>query len=176
MALDLNAAGAGISIPSMDAPTDKTFAMWINVDTYAGSFNTLIEFGNDSPWFGIRSNGLIDCFNVNPVATDVVTTGAWLHVVYTSDSATDVSQIYFNGIPNGSAGTANTQTGTGMGIGYKASGEVLDIFNDSQNDYADTLYRPSMVLPASVGAAAVGKTIFNLSPTPAANDTWEVAP
>lgn len=115
-----------VDVPGISAPMDKPYVLWIRIDSHPGVYNTLIEFGNDAPWFGVLSSGAVELFSNNPRTTLILNTGQWYHVAYTSDSATNTSKIYINGIQNDPNGSARTDTTTGMGIGWHAGDTHFD--------------------------------------------------
>ena len=121
-ALALDGTNDYIEVSSLSAPTDKTFSCWIYIDSLTADFHTLIEFANDAPWFGIalwEGKWYLYEFDKTCWGATSLSTGQWYHVAYTSDSATDKSKIYLNGIDiTESPANANTETGSGMGIGY----------------------------------------------------------
>lgn len=110
-----------IDVAGLSAPTDKTFTLWIYANALTDNqYETLIEFADDLPWFGVFARR-IELYNVHPYSNTQITTGQWYHVAYTSDSGTDTSKIYIDGSENiepTSNQTANTDTGSGMGIAF----------------------------------------------------------
>jgi hypothetical protein len=122
--LDLGGSNEWVDV-SLVAPTDKTFALWLNLQGLVGSFNTIMEFGGDSPWFGV--NGDRACLVFGSASTDnsIIVDNTWTHIAYTSDSALDVSQMYINGIASGAASGSNTATGDGLGIGWNTTDSAL---------------------------------------------------
>jgi len=65
-AFSLDGINDSISVPGISAPTDKTYSLWVKVDATPGRFNTLIEFRDDAPWFGLVRSGAVELFNNNP--------------------------------------------------------------------------------------------------------------
>lgn len=118
-ALEFDGVDDAVTLPSLSAPKDKTYALWV-YPRACGGWTTLIEFGNDAPWFGIAGpSGTcnVQLYFKNPISSSVLTRNQWSHLVYTSDSASNVSRIYINGVERG-RGTANTKTTTGLGVGF----------------------------------------------------------
>ena len=115
-----------IDVAGLSAPTDKTFTLWIYANALTNDqYETLIEFADDLPWFGVDAKW-IELYNENPYSNTQITTGQWYHVVYTSDSGTNTSKIYIDGSENiepTSDQTANTDTGSGMGIAFHSGDE-----------------------------------------------------
>jgi len=125
-AFSLDGSNDFINVPGLSAPTDKTYSLWVKVDATPGSFNTLIEFGNDAPWFGLVQSGAVELFPNNPETPTTITPGVFTHIAYTSDSGTNKGKIYINGVQNGADGIANTATTTGMGIGFHSGDTHFD--------------------------------------------------
>jgi len=115
-----------IDVASISAPTDKTFTLWIYANALTvDRYETLIEFGDDLPWFGVAAKW-IELYKEHPYSNTQISTGQWYHIAYTSDSGTNTAKIYLNGsedIAGGSDQTANTDTGSGMGIAF-GSGDL----------------------------------------------------
>ena len=115
-----------IIMSTLNSPQQKTIALWVNANSYAGGYNTLFECGNDNPWYGIRSSGQIEMYG--SVTSDfVLTTGVWYYVVLTSDASQ--SAIYINGVLN-KTGSANTQTGSSCGLGHQSGDSFFNGFLD----------------------------------------------
>jgi len=125
-AFSLDGSNDFINVPGISAPTDKTYSLWVKVDATPGRFNTLIEFGDDAPWFGLVGSGAVELFNNNPETPTTITPGVFTHLAYTSDSGTNKGKIYINGVQNGADGTARTDTTTGMGIGFHSGDTHFD--------------------------------------------------
>lgn len=133
-----------VNIPTLTAPTDKTYSLWINPGENTWVFRTLLEFGNDAPWFGLYNEGRqVQLYNNNPITAidSIAPNGSWYHIVYTSDSASNVAKIYINGIQSGPNGTADTSTGVGLGIGrhigeasFNGTIDEVRIWNRSLSD------------------------------------------
>ncbi len=107
---------------NVDAPTISfpngpvTLEAWVNFTggTYArGSYNTIAEFGNDSPWFGVDYDGTLDLFGV--IRGGAMPTNGWAHVAYTWDG--NSSSLYLNGNRVATNNSAPPSGGYGLGIG-----------------------------------------------------------
>lgn len=180
--IDFDTTTDGLDLP-FDGPTDKTYMMWMLVDAHASSFNTLVEFGTDDPWFGLRASGVVEMFDNNPTSSEAVPTGEWFHLAYTSDSVSNVSKIYFNGVEKGS-GIADTQTGLTGGIARHAGDvgfdgsmddiriysrgltheEVLEYYHLSKVGWPGLLNRWGMQARSiETDAAAGGRTMSSLA-------------
>lgn len=98
---------------------DKSFMMWVRNDDGNG-FETLITFGQDSPFFGFAA-AKINIFS-SLLGTTVITPEEWNHVAATSGPSGSVA--YMNGQPDGT-GTRNTQTATTLQVGWSLASTQL---------------------------------------------------
>ena len=142
-ALDFDGNNDHVHVASLSAPTDKTFACWIYIDSLSADFHTLFEFANDAPWFGIvKWAGDWYLYEFDEVcwgATDLEE-GEWYHVAYTSDSGTDESRVYLNGVDDTENNPkANTETGSGMGIAWNSGDTPFDGKIDDVRIYSRAL-------------------------------------
>ena len=121
-ALEFDGTNDYIDVSSLSATTDKTFSCWIYANSLTADFTTLIEFGSDAPWFGVAEwsgNWYLLEYDKNCWGQTRLSTGQWYHIAYTSDSSTNSSKVYLNGVEDTEfAANANTETGSGMGIAY----------------------------------------------------------
>lgn len=102
---------------SVTKPADFSYSMWLYLNASQSSWATILEFGNDSPWFGIDgAGGKLQLYLNNPLGATVLSTGVWYHAVLTS--AGGVSKIYLNGVQDGGNGTGNTATTVGFGLAH----------------------------------------------------------
>ena len=114
-ALDFDGIDDCVTIPGLTNPVNMTYAFWVNADDLVGSsYITLLEFGSDDPWFGIRGGGKIE-FYPYVTSSRSITIGRWYHIAVTSDGSESI--IYINGQAD-ATGMPNTRTGTGLGIGH----------------------------------------------------------
>ncbi len=113
-ALDFDGLNDHVEVPGLTNPVNMTYALWVKANSLSDSYNTLLEFGNDDPWFGIRLGGKID-FYTYVISSYSITIGQWHHIAVTSDGVQSI--VYIDGVACGTA-FPNTQTGTGLGIGY----------------------------------------------------------
>jgi hypothetical protein len=103
------------------SPTSSlTFSAWINYkETALNDFHSILEFGDDSPFFGI-SGGQLMLFNA--VQDDQqITLNSWIHVAATSTSG--AAELYINGVNVASGTDTPVLTGTSLKIGG-ANGDV----------------------------------------------------
>ncbi|MHC4112819.1 MAG: LamG-like jellyroll fold domain-containing protein [Planctomycetota bacterium] len=114
-ALDFDGLSNYVEVAGTSNPINMTYMLWVKVDTLNGMWNTLIEFANDTPWFGILRTGQVELYS-HVTSTWTFSIGQWHHLAVTSDGYESI--IYINGQPEPTTGLPNTSTGTGLGIGY----------------------------------------------------------
>ena len=119
-AFNLDGSDDSVSVPSVSFPNGSvTLETWVNFTggSYSrGSYNTIVEFGNDSPWFGVDYDGTLDMFGV--LRGGAMPTNGWTHVAYTWDGA--MSSLYINGNRVATNNTAPPSGGYGLGIGQNS--------------------------------------------------------
>ena len=132
-ALHFDGTNDYVKVAGLTNPVNMTYTLWIKADSYGGSYNTLIEFANDNPYFGIRNTGLITLYN-RVTSTNTISTGKWYHIAVTSDG--NKSIIYINGKQDNTSTKANTAKGKGLGIGrhvedtaFKGTMDDVRIYN-----------------------------------------------
>ncbi|MHC4890517.1 MAG: LamG-like jellyroll fold domain-containing protein, partial [Planctomycetota bacterium] len=135
-ALDFDGQDDYVEVPGLTNPVNMTYALWVKADSLRGSWNTLIEFENDNPYFGVLSTGQIDLY-MHVTTTATISTDEWYHIAVTSDGSQSV--IYIDGQRDVTTGTANTATGTGMGIGYHSGDTYFDGIIDDVRIYERAL-------------------------------------
>jgi len=125
-ALDFDGIDDYVEVTGLTHPVNMTYALWVKADAFAGSYNyiTLLEFGSDDPWLGIYS-GKLEFWGRRKYVTSnrSFTIGRWYHIAVTSDGVESI--IYINGQAD-ATGKPNTQTGTGLGIGYYSGDTHFD--------------------------------------------------
>jgi hypothetical protein len=105
----------------LDAPSGPyTVEAWIRFT--ADSFgrlgrNTILEFGDDAPWFGVRSDGTLQYLPT--ISGGQVVVGEWTHVAYSWDETS--SRLYINGAQVAANQEAPPTTGKGLGLGTHSS-------------------------------------------------------
>jgi hypothetical protein len=105
---------------NLNAPTGTyTLEMWAKYEgIWAYYYTTLLEFGDDSPFFGTVGTSL-PALNLYPIISGgSVLNNAWVHLIYTRDGTT--SKLYINGSEVASNSGIPPTSGVGMGIGYKS--------------------------------------------------------
>lgn len=112
-----------VTVPNFALPATGPFSLeaWVYYNggsfARAGSYNTVLEFGNDDPWFGVNGNGQVELYSGLEGGTVPIRT--WAHLAYTWDGTTGT--IYLDGTPVGTSTSAPARGGSGMGIGYNSS-------------------------------------------------------
>jgi hypothetical protein len=122
-ALDFDGFSDYVEVEGITNPINMTYMLWVKADSYNGMWNTLIEFDNDAPWFGILSTGHVQLYSYVTSAM-TVSTGQWYHIAVTSDGVASI--IYINGHQASNAEQPNTSTGTGLGIGFHSGDTPFD--------------------------------------------------
>ena len=113
-----------VTVP-LPAPTGSfTLAAWVKYTgaTYIGSHNTIIEFANDDPYFGILGSGALELYRQHDTAPLTVSTQVWHHVACTYNRTTSTTALYLDGVPvaTSSAATLSVPAALTMGIGYNS--------------------------------------------------------
>ena len=112
LTVDLNAPAGPYTIEAWVKYTGDSFAR--------ASYHTLFEFGNDSPWFGVESDGTLNMWGA--VRGGRVPVGSWAHIAYTWNGAN--SGLYINGVQTAASSSAPSQGGQGLGIGQHLGDNV----------------------------------------------------
>lgn len=104
-----------IQVPQLTAPSEGSIEAWIYADfeTQPEGYHTIVEFGSDSPYFGLHDGKLV--IYQGAKASQQIQLRQWVHVATVWDSSG--SQVYINGVQAGT-GNSISPSGTGMGIGY----------------------------------------------------------
>ncbi len=101
-----------------------TLAAWVKYTgaTYTGSHNTIIEFANDDPYFGILGTGALELYRQHDTTPLTVSTQVWHHVACTYNRATSTTALYLDGVPvaTSSAAVLSVPAALTMGIGYNS--------------------------------------------------------
>ncbi|MDP4687295.1 MAG: choice-of-anchor D domain-containing protein, partial [Salibacteraceae bacterium] len=107
-----------VTISGFTSPTDFTLEAWINANSYTASYHTILEFGNDDPYFGLI-NGQPTLYQ-SAVAPTAITTNQWYHVAASYDSSTQEGKVYVDGALVATSYNTITLSGVGLGIGYNS--------------------------------------------------------
>ena len=111
---ELDKVSVPLAVPATGALTLEAWVYYAGA-TYSGSYNTVLEFDNDAPYFGVTINGNLTLYQ--SVTGGTVPVQTWTHLAYVWDGTN--SRVYINGVQVGSTGTAPApRTGGSMGIGY----------------------------------------------------------
>ncbi len=105
---------------TLNAPTGAfSLAAWVRyTGTAWGARRTIMEFGDDAPFFGVDPDGQLSVFNV--AAGGMVPINQWTHVAYAWNGA--ASTLYINGQAVQTNNVAPPATGQGLGIGAEIGG------------------------------------------------------
>ena len=104
-----------------------TMEAWVSPDALSGGWNTVIEVGDDQPWFGILGSSKIAIYRGSAGIESIakVTLSTFNHIVVTHDGST--VRMWINGVEDTPPGSlANSNTATGFGVGYNGSDGVFD--------------------------------------------------
>lgn len=105
-----------VEVAGLNCPSSFTYECWVkNAKTTFPGYTTIIEFGNDAPYFGLLSGkpGLYQ----GATASDVIGTD-WTHIAVTYDGSSRISKVYVDGDQSGTRTNNVNAGGSGMGIGY----------------------------------------------------------
>ncbi|MCC3159550.1 T9SS type A sorting domain-containing protein [Hymenobacter sp. 15J16-1T3B] len=111
-----------VTVTNFALPATGSFSLeaWVYFNGTAfgnnGSYNTVLEFGNDDPWFGVNGSGQVSLYQA--VAGGTVPVRTWAHIAYTWDGTTGT--VYLDGTPVGTSTSAPARGGSGLGIGYNS--------------------------------------------------------
>ncbi|GGZ75054.1 LamG-like jellyroll fold domain-containing protein [Algibacter mikhailovii] len=120
-----------VQISDITCPSEFTFELWIN---YKGQrsgefYPTLIEFGDDTPFFGFES-GFLTLFGGVKMSTRFPT-NQWIHVAVTYSTVDSSVALYVNGELEAAAiGVVIDISGVGAGIGNNGSDDVFNGYID----------------------------------------------
>ncbi len=122
-ALRFVGADADQVLVPLPAPTGSfTLEAWVKYTdaTYVGGHNTIVEFDNDEPYFGIMGTGALELYTQQTSSPVLVPTGSWHHVACAFNRAAGTVALYLDGVLVGTnpSATLSVPTTTTMGIGY----------------------------------------------------------
>ncbi|UYZ59670.1 LamG-like jellyroll fold domain-containing protein [Hymenobacter latericus] len=78
--------------------------------------HTIMEFGDDTPWFGVNALGQLELFNV--AAGGAVPLRTWTHVAYTWDGANGALFVNGTQVATSTKAPWTLPTANNLGIGY----------------------------------------------------------
>lgn len=124
-ALSFDGVDDFVQVPTLNAPSGSfTLEAWVNYEGVAPEqFETIIEFGNDNPYFGLLE-GTPTLFGAaaspNPLVQNV-----WTHLAVTFNSIDNTSILYVDGLEVSQSDAAVTRGGVGMGIGFNSGNNAF---------------------------------------------------
>lgn len=114
-----------VQVPTLNAPTGSfTLETWVNYQGAGTGFETILEFGDDSPYFGL-SEGIITLFGA-VVAPTPLELNAWKHLAVTYDDVSKDIKLYEDGFVVSESNQDLNFTGTGLGIGQNVGDPVFN--------------------------------------------------
>ena len=122
---DPNSGAQQVEILGITCPNEFTFEAWIN---YRGidDYPTILEFGDDSPFFGIDGDYLT-LYDII-YSTSTIPLNQWIHVAVTFSTANSEAKLYINGILDTTETNVTLDiSGEAAGIGYNGSDDVFNM-------------------------------------------------
>ncbi len=139
-ALDFDGSTQWVGIPTMTCPDSFTFEAWVYNQTVPSAFKTILEFGNDTPYFGM-SNGQLTLFASSAIDTSPLPVNTWTFVTCTYNHLTSETKLYVNGAVVATGNLPINTSGIGAGIAYNVGdswfkGQIADlrIWNSARSD------------------------------------------
>ena len=119
----LNFDGTDDFVEAVDVdipPTDWTIEAWVRFEGSNANYYGIMDFFNDSPYFGLGL-GKLEVFNI-VTAPDDFPVGVWTHVAASYSDSKDSLNLFING--ENVAGVTHTTnfTGSQLGIGGDVGG------------------------------------------------------
>ena len=119
-----------VKVLGITCPDEFTFEAWINYRGQNDKYPTILEFGDDEPFFGLE-DGLLTLYDII-YSTSEIPLNEWTHVAVTFSTINSEAKLYINGMLDATeTGVTLDISGTGAGIGYNGSDYV---FNGSIDD------------------------------------------
>jgi hypothetical protein len=119
-AFDLDGSTGSGSVNGLHAPANTlTLEAWVK---YTGAsftgYTTILEFGNDGPWFGVNGDAgaRAEVYGAAYSLSRGVPIGAWTHLAYSWDGT--LGRIFMNGTVMGTFSSPPNRSGSGLGIGF----------------------------------------------------------
>lgn len=112
-ALRFTSADADQVLVPLPAPAaDFTLEAWVKYTdvTYGGAHNTIVEFGNDDPYFGVLGTGSLELYLQQTSTPVTVSTNVWHHVACTFSRASRTVVLYLDGV------TVGTNPASSLGV------------------------------------------------------------
>ena len=123
-----NGSSSYIETPSIIPTNDYSLSCWVNFDSLAGSgsYQLIYEAYKNTFWYlALYDGGKIATFNGTSTfntTSDVISTGQWYHIVYTS-SSTNGKNIYLNGNSTPVATTSDTTGNSNISGSWEGFGK-----------------------------------------------------
>ena len=133
-----------VTIPAFSPGSEYSFSVWLNVNSLTGDYQTVINNNNSGgSWNGfvaqIESStgkmyiGSSIANRIYTSASNYITTGNWIHLVYTQ--STTGSALYKNGVLTDSKATVTAPTFSGTWIaGVEVDLGATRYFNGQMDD------------------------------------------
>lgn len=127
---DPNSGLQQVEILGISCPDEFTIEAWINYRGQADSYPTILEFGDDIPFFGLEDD-FLTLYDII-FSTSTIPLNEWVHVAVTFSTVNSEANLYINGVLDATeTGVTLDISGAGAGIGYNGSDYV---FNGSIDD------------------------------------------
>ncbi|MEL6557220.1 MAG: LamG-like jellyroll fold domain-containing protein [Bacteroidota bacterium] len=116
-ALNFDGVDDEVLIPSLNAPTGSfTLEAWVKYEGTGSGFETIIEFGDDDPLFGLNAGTLTLSGGIT--APKQFIRNVWAHIAVSYDLPTQDLRLYINGAEVAQETISLVFSGQGMGIGH----------------------------------------------------------
>ena len=122
---DPTAGTQQVEIPDITCPLEFTFEAWIYYRGSDSFYETILEFGNDAPFFGLEQGHL----TIYPYieSPETIQTNQWIHVAGSYSSFTEEAQMYIDGgLVAMVEDVPINIIGEGAGIGYNGTDGVFN--------------------------------------------------
>ncbi len=128
-ALNFDDTNDYVTVAGLGSPAgDFTLEAWVWSNGVPDTWDAILEFDGDSPWFGLQ-NGILELYSGIVVDPNPLPTNEWVHVAVTFNDLTDNVYLYVNGIEVAAGTYAGTFTGgPNLGIGSQSDG-VFEAWN-----------------------------------------------
>lgn len=116
-ALSFDGIDDEVLVPPLNAPTGSfTLEAWVKYEGTGSGFETIIEFGDDNPLFGISAGALTLSGGIT--APKQFIRNVWAHIAVSYDLPTQDLRLYINGAEVAQETVSLAFSGQGMGIGH----------------------------------------------------------
>ncbi|MEH6538237.1 MAG: LamG-like jellyroll fold domain-containing protein [Psychroserpens sp.] len=122
---DPNSGDQQVEILGITCPSEFTFEAWVNYRGISIDYPTILEFGDDEPFFGLDGD-FLTLFDII-YSTSTIPFNQWIHVAVTFSTINSEANLYINGILDATETSVTISiSGTEAGIGYNGSDDVFD--------------------------------------------------